>query len=160
MQQVARCHAVDISQAAIGIGLKIEASNEIEQAAIGAVCDIHRQRRLVENLDVAAHQAIQKRIQTPLFGFASAQGLEFLLEVPEGPQAVVLLRKPGMKVVHVSLFVWLKKLPAYTASPFAPPQPFLHPRPASHEMPGTDGNYAEIAEINPLLTIHRAKFAE
>jgi len=159
VQQTALGDAVDISQAAIGIGLKIEASNEIEQAAIGAVGDVDRQRLLVEGLDVAPDQTIQKRIQTPLFGFVPAQDVEFLLEVPESSQAVVLLRKPGMKVVHISLFEWLKKLPAYTAAPFGAPRLLLHPRPARGERPGTDGNVGQIGKINPLLTIHRAKIA-
>jgi hypothetical protein len=56
-----------------------------------------------------------------------------LLKVFEGSQAVVLLRKPRMQVVHVSLFERLKKLLAYTASPAAAPWRFLHPRPARHE---------------------------
>jgi hypothetical protein len=33
-----------------------------------------------------------------------AQELELVLKVAEGSQAVMLLRKPAMKVVHVSLF--------------------------------------------------------
>jgi hypothetical protein len=159
VQQTALGDAVDIRQAAIGIGLKIEASNEIEQAAIGAVGDIDRQRLLVECLNVAADQTIEKRIQTPLFGFAPAQDVEFLLEVPESSQTVVLLRKPGMKVVHISLFELLKKLSAYTAAPLAAPRLFLHPRPACQEGPETDVNHAQITEINPLLTTHRAKIA-
>jgi hypothetical protein len=149
VQQTALGDAVDVRQAAIGIGLKVETSDEIEQAAIGAVGDVDRQRLLVECLDVAADQTIQKRIQTPLFGFAPAQNVEFLLEVPESSQAVVLLRKPGMKVVHISLFEWLKKLPAYTAAPLAAPRLFLHPRPARHEGLGTD----EIVPEWPKLTL-------
>jgi hypothetical protein len=35
-----------------------------------------------------------------------------------------------MKVVHVSLFEWMKKLPAYTAGRGAGPQRLSHPRPA------------------------------
>jgi hypothetical protein len=140
MQQAARRDAVDVGKAPVGFGLKVKASNEIEQAAIGAVGDIDRKRGLVECLDVASDQTIQQRIQAALLGFAPAQDVEFLLEVPEGSQAVVLLRKPGMKVVHVSLFVRLKKLPAYTAAPLALPRLFLHPRPARGERPGTDGN--------------------
>jgi len=31
-----------------------------------------------------------------------------------------------MQVVHVSLFEWLKKLPAYRAGPAAAPRPFPH----------------------------------
>jgi hypothetical protein len=55
-----------------------------------------------------------------------AQGLEFLLEGLEGPQAVVLLRKPRMQIGleefgHVSLFKLEKKLLAYTAGRRAAP---------------------------------------
>jgi hypothetical protein len=39
-----------------------------------------------------------------LLGLVPAQSCEFLLEDLEGPQAVVLLQKPRMQVVHVSLF--------------------------------------------------------
>ena len=84
MQQ-ARCRdAVDIGKAAIRIGLKIEASHEIEQAAIGAVGDRHRQRRLVVGLDVAADQTAQQGAQSLLRRLAGAQEIELLLEVFEG----------------------------------------------------------------------------
>jgi hypothetical protein len=65
-----------------------------------------------------------------------------------------------MKVVHISLFEWLKKLPAYTPAPFAAPRRFLHPHPVPGERLETAGNVGQIGKINPLLTIHRAKFAE
>jgi hypothetical protein len=44
-----------------------------------------------------------------------------LLEGVEGPQAVTLLRKPRMQVVHISLFKSWKKLRTYAVGQdFAP----------------------------------------
>jgi hypothetical protein len=133
MQQIARRNAVDVGKAAVCIGVKVETSNEVKQPAIGAVGNRHRQRRFVVDLDVGSDQTAEQSAQALLRRLAGAQVFKFLLEVFEGPQAVVLLRKPGMKVVHVSLFEWLKKLPAYTAGRDTPPRPFLHPRSASKE---------------------------
>src|SRR5215472_7087482 len=104
MQEIASRDAIDVRKPAIGIGLEIEARDEIEQAAIRAVCDCDWQRLFVEGRDIAAGETVQQRIQTPLRGFARAQELEFFLEVAEGSQAVMLLRKPGMQVVHAGLF--------------------------------------------------------
>jgi hypothetical protein len=126
VQEVARRDTDDVGEAAIRIAVQIEASDQVQQAAISAVGDCHRQRRLIEDLDVAADETAQQRAQALLRGLAGAQEIELLLEVLEGSQAVVLLRKPRMQVVHVSLFEWLKKLPAYTASPAAAPWPLLH----------------------------------
>jgi hypothetical protein len=54
-------------------------------------------------------------------GLVPAQGCEFLLEGVEGPQAVMLLRKPRVQAVHVSLFKSWKKLRIYTVcQSFAP----------------------------------------
>jgi hypothetical protein len=49
------------------------------------------------------------------------KGCEFLLEGMKGAQAVMLLRKPRVQVVHVSLFKSEKKQPIYTVGQaFAP----------------------------------------
>jgi hypothetical protein len=92
MQQTARRDSIDVGKTAIRVGLKIEASDEIEQAAIGAVSDCYRQRRFIERLDVAADQTAQKGTHALLRGLAGAQEIELLLKVFEGSQAVVLLR--------------------------------------------------------------------
>jgi hypothetical protein len=126
MQQTAPRNAVDVGEAAIRIALQIEASDQVQQAVISAVGDCHRQWRLIEDLDVTADETAQQRAQALLRGLAGAQEIELLLEVLEGPQAVMLLRKPRMQVVHVSLFERLKKLSAYTAGRAAAPWPFLH----------------------------------
>ena len=55
------------------------------------VCYFHRQRLLVERLDIAANDIAQQPIQAPLLGLIPAQTFEFLLEGLEGPQSVVLL---------------------------------------------------------------------
>ncbi|MCA1453079.1 hypothetical protein I6F35_07570 [Bradyrhizobium sp. BRP22] len=41
MQQIVRRCAIDVGQATVGIGLKIEASDQVEQALIGMVRDVN-----------------------------------------------------------------------------------------------------------------------
>jgi hypothetical protein len=121
MPEVARCNTIEVGEAAVRAGSKIEACDQIEQALMGAICDRDRQRLLVKRLDVAVGQRTQQPAQSPLPGLVPAQGREFLLEAVEGPQAVVLLRKPSIQVIHVSLFKSWKKLRTYTAGQgFAP----------------------------------------
>jgi hypothetical protein len=47
---------------------------------------------------------------------------KFLLEGIKGPQAMMLLRKPRVQIVHVSLFKSWKKLWTYTVGEGLPPQ--------------------------------------
>jgi hypothetical protein len=104
VQQIARGHAVDVGQTPGGVGMRLETCQELEQLLVGAVRDSDRQRLFIKSLDVAADKLTQQPVQAALFGLVPAQAVEFLLEVPEGSQPVMLLRKPGMKIVHVSLF--------------------------------------------------------
>src|SRR5262245_10365018 len=60
MQQIARSDAVDVGKAAICIGVKVEASDEVKQPAIGAVRNRHRQRRFIENVDVGSDQTAEQ----------------------------------------------------------------------------------------------------
>jgi hypothetical protein len=55
-----------------------------------------------------------------------------------------------MQVVHVSLFEWLKKLPAYRASPAAAPWPFLHSGVAPYE-DVIRGQQREIDQMKQVL---------
>src|SRR5882762_1911014 len=104
MPEVARCNTIEVGEAVVRTGPKIEARDQIEQALIGAIRDRDRQRFFVKSFDVAADQRAQQPAQGPLPGLVPAQGCEFLLEGAEGPQAVMLLRKPRVQIVHVSLF--------------------------------------------------------
>jgi hypothetical protein len=115
MPEVARRNTIEVGEAVVRAGSKIEACDQVEQALKGAIRDRDRQRFLVKSFDIAADDARQQPAQGPLLGRVAAQSCKFLLEDPEGPQAVVLLRKPRMQVVHVSLFEFWKKLRTYTA---------------------------------------------
>ncbi|WP_211237310.1 hypothetical protein, partial [Neisseria gonorrhoeae] len=96
VQEIAGRDTVDVSEAAVGIALEIKAGDEIEQAAIGSVGDRNRQRLLVKGFDIITDETAQQPANAALLGVVLAQYLEFLLEGPEGPQAVRLLRKPSM----------------------------------------------------------------
>jgi hypothetical protein len=121
MPEVARCNTIEVGEPVLRAGSKIEACDQVKQALIGAVRDRNRQRFLVKSLDIAADEVSQQPAQGLLLGLVAAQSFEFLLEDPEGPQAVVLLRKPRMQVVHISLFESWKKLRTYAAGQsFAP----------------------------------------
>src|SRR5262245_26370881 len=111
MPQVARRHAVDVGQPPVGGGAEIDAGGQFQQAIIGAIGDRDGQRLLVEGVDITADDRIQEPAQRPLLGIAAADFVKFLLKGAEGPQAVVLLREPRIKVVHVCLFNQEKKLP-------------------------------------------------
>jgi hypothetical protein len=104
VQQIARGHTVDVGQAPIRTGVRVETCQEFEQLSVGTVRDRNRQGFFVESLDIASDEMAQQPVQAALFGLVPAQAVEFLLEVPEGSQPVMLLRKPGMKLVHFSLF--------------------------------------------------------
>ena len=104
MPEVARCNTIEVGEPVLRAGSKIEACDQVEQTLKGAIRDRDRQRFLVKSFDIAADEISQQPAQGPLLGLVPAQSCEFLLEDLEGPQAVVLLRKPRMQVVHVSLF--------------------------------------------------------
>jgi hypothetical protein len=54
MRKVARGNTIEIGEAAVRAGSKIEACDQVEQALIGAIRDRDRQRFLVKGFDVAA----------------------------------------------------------------------------------------------------------
>jgi hypothetical protein len=114
MPQIQRGRTVDVGQPPVGTCVEVEAGHELEQATVSQVCDRNRQRLFIKSIDIAADNGIQQPTQSALLGVALAQIIEFLLKGAEGPQSVVLLRKPRVQVVHKSLFKWEKKLPAYT----------------------------------------------
>jgi hypothetical protein len=121
MPEAARCNAIEVSQPILCTGSKIEACDQVEQPLMGAIRDRDRQRFLVKSLDIAADQRAQQPAQGPLPGLVPAHCCEFLLEGVEGPQAVMLLRKPRIQIIHISLFKSWKKLRIYTAGQdFAP----------------------------------------
>ena len=76
---------------------------------MGAVCNLDGERFFIESRDVAIGKIAQQPIQPALLGFGLAQAFEFLLKGLERSQPVVLLRKPSMQLVHVSLFECQKK---------------------------------------------------
>jgi hypothetical protein len=125
MQQVVRRDAIDVGQATIGIGLKVEASNQLKQTLIGAVRDVDGQRFFIEGFDIPADKIAQQPAQSLLSGLVPHQRVELVLEVSEGSQAMVLLREPCMQIVHVSLFMLRKKLPAYIRSRLPAPRHFF-----------------------------------
>jgi hypothetical protein len=104
MPEIARRNTIEVGEAVVRAGSKIEACDQVEQTLKGAVRNRDRQRFLVKSFDIAADEVRQQPAQGPLLGLVAAQSCEFLLEDPEGPQAVMLLRKPIIQVVHVSLF--------------------------------------------------------
>src|SRR5258705_7678618 len=121
MPEVARCNTIEVGEAMVRTGSKIEACDQVEQTLIGAIRSRDRQRFLVKSFDIAADEVTQQPAQGPLLRLVLAQSCEFLLEDLEGPQPVVLLQKPRMQVVHVSLFKSWKKLRTYTVGQgFAP----------------------------------------
>jgi hypothetical protein len=115
MPETARCNAIEVSQPILCTGSKIEARDQVKQPLMGAIRDRDRQRFLVKSFDIAADQRAQQPAQGPLPGLVHAHCCEFLLEDVEGPQAVMLLRKPRTQIVHISLFKLWKKLRTYTA---------------------------------------------
>jgi hypothetical protein len=133
MPEVARGNAIEIGETVVRAGSKIEARDQVEQALMGAICNRDRQRFLVESFDVAGDQRAKQPAQGPLSGVVPAQGCEFLLESQlllegiEGPQAMMLLRKPCVQVVHVSLFKSWKKLWTYSVGEGLAPQRISHP---------------------------------
>jgi hypothetical protein len=121
MPEAARCNTIEVSQPVLCTGSRIEARYQLEQPLMDAIRDRNRQRLLVKSFDIAADQRAQQSAQGPLPGLVPAQDCKFLLEGVEGPQAVMLLRKPRMQVVHISLFKSWKKLRTYAVGQdFAP----------------------------------------
>jgi hypothetical protein len=66
MPEVARRNTIEVGEAVVRAGSKIEARDQVEQALIGAIRDRYRQRFLVKNFDVAADQRVQQPAQGPL----------------------------------------------------------------------------------------------
>jgi hypothetical protein len=57
--EVARCNTIEIGEAMVRAGSKIEACDQVEQALIGAIRDRDRQRFLVKSFDIAADEVTQ-----------------------------------------------------------------------------------------------------
>jgi hypothetical protein len=131
VQEIAVRNTIDVGQAAVRIPLKIKTGQEVEQTLMSAVGDRHRQGFFVERLDIAADETSQQPIQSPLVGLVPAQIFKFLLKDLEGPQPVVLLREPGVQLIHVSLFKIQKKLWIYTVGQVIAQMANLHPYAAS-----------------------------
>jgi hypothetical protein len=104
MQQIARCNAIDVGKTSRRARLRVDTGQEFQQPLMGMIGNRDRQRLFVERLDVAADEIAQQPVQAALFGLIPAQAFQFLLEVPEGPQTMMLVRKPRMKIIHFSLF--------------------------------------------------------
>ena len=104
MTQIHGGDTVDVGQPPVGISVEIQAGHHFEQTSVGAIRDRNGQRLFIESIDVAADDILQQPAHGALAGVAVAQIIQFLLKRAEGPQAVVLLRKPRMQVVHRSLF--------------------------------------------------------
>jgi hypothetical protein len=73
MPEVARCDTIEVGEAVVGAGSKIEARDQVEQPLIGAIGNRDRQRFLVKSLDVAADQRAQQPAQGALPGLVPAQ---------------------------------------------------------------------------------------
>jgi hypothetical protein len=58
------------------------------------ICSRDGQRFLVKSFDIATDEVSQQPAQGPVLGHVPAQSCEFLLKDLEGPQAMVLPRKP------------------------------------------------------------------
>src|ERR1700730_17036680 len=104
MPEVARCNTIEVGEPVLRAGSKIEACDQVEQTLKGAIRDRDRQRFLVKSFDIAADEGSKQPAQGPLLRLVPPKSCDFLLKYLEGPKAVVLLRKPRMHVVHVSLF--------------------------------------------------------
>src|ERR1700716_1555144 len=104
MPEVARCNTIEVGEPGLRAGSAIEVCDQFDQTLKAGIRARDRQRLLVKSFDIAADEVSQQPAQGLLLGLVPAQRCEFLLEDPEGPQAVMLQRKPRMQVVHVSLF--------------------------------------------------------
>ena len=71
MPEVARGNTIEVSEAVVRPGSKIEACDQVKQALIGAIRDRDRQRFLVKSFDIAADDVSQQPTQGPLLGRAS-----------------------------------------------------------------------------------------
>jgi hypothetical protein len=71
MPEVARCNTIEVSEAVVRPGSKIEACDQVEQALIGTIRDRDRQRFLVKSFGIAADDVSQQPTQGPLLGRAS-----------------------------------------------------------------------------------------
>ena len=60
MPEVARCNTIEISEAVVCAGSKIEACDQIEQALISAVRGRDRQRFLIKSFDIAGDEITQQ----------------------------------------------------------------------------------------------------
>jgi hypothetical protein len=114
VQQIAGGYAVDVGKPPIRRRLEIKARQQLEQVIMGVVRDRDWERLFIERLDITGDETAQQPVQAALFRLVPAQAFKFLLEGFEGPQPMMLLRKPGIKIVHVSLFKREKKLWMYS----------------------------------------------
>jgi hypothetical protein len=58
--EVARCNAIEVGEAVVRAGSKIEAYDQVQQALMGAIRNRDRQRFLVKRFDIAADEAAQQ----------------------------------------------------------------------------------------------------
>jgi hypothetical protein len=114
MPQIARGDTVEVGQAPVRACAEVYASRQIEQTMVSAVSDRNGQGLFVKGFDIAADDSIHQPTQSALLRVALAQIVKFFLKSAESPQAVMLLRKPRMQIVHGCLFNWEKKLPSCT----------------------------------------------
>jgi hypothetical protein len=104
MPEVARCNTIEVGEAVVRAGSKIEARDQVEQPLIGAIGD-PRQAKVPRQTLRCSRRPKSSATGTRLVARARPRSkLRVLLEGVEGPQAVMLLQKPRVQVVHVSLF--------------------------------------------------------
>src|SRR5258707_12056329 len=81
MPEVTRCNAIEVGEAVVRAGSKVEACDQVEQALKGAIRDRDRQRFLVKSFDIAADEVSQQPAQGPLLGLVPAQSCEFCWKI-------------------------------------------------------------------------------
>jgi hypothetical protein len=73
MPEIARCNTIEVGEAVVRAGSKIEACDQVEQTLKGAIRDRDRQRFFVKRFDIATDEISQQPAQGPLLGFVPAQ---------------------------------------------------------------------------------------
>jgi hypothetical protein len=58
--EVARCDTIEVGEAVVRAGSKVEAYDQVEQTTMGAICNLYGQRFLVKRFDIAADEAAQQ----------------------------------------------------------------------------------------------------
>jgi hypothetical protein len=102
MPEVVRGNTIEVGEAVVHVGSKIEACDQLKQALMGDLrprqTKVARQKLRYScrrgNSATGTRPVARARHRSKLRVFAGRSG----------PQAVVLLRKPRMQVVRVSLF--------------------------------------------------------